>query len=88
MDWFDRQILQYVLWWAPFGPPPDDDVFPKFGLDSCQLATRVTDILKDLTRREHQLNLADTALLARARSHHLVADKQPRRPFAGDDALQ
>jgi hypothetical protein len=67
VDWFDRQILQYVLWWTPFGKPPEEDVYPKFGMDTCQLADRFLDIVKAMNSREQQLDRADTDLLARAR---------------------
>ena len=27
MDWFDRKVLHYVLFWAPAGGMDDEDVF-------------------------------------------------------------
>jgi hypothetical protein len=77
MDWFDRHVLQYVLWWAPFGKPPEEDVFPKFGMDTCQLAGRFADVVEALKSHERQLDGADADLLARARSHPLAGSHPP-----------
>ena len=77
MDWFDRKVLQYVLWWAPFGKPPEDDVFPKFGMDTSQLAARFADVVKAINSHERQLDGADADLLARARSHPLAGSHPP-----------
>ena len=32
IDWFDRKVLHYVLFWAPAGGMDDEDVFPEFGM--------------------------------------------------------
>ena len=37
MDWFDRKVLQYVLFWGPAGGMDDEDVFPEFGMRVDQL---------------------------------------------------
>lgn len=69
MDWFDRWILQYVLCWAPFGGPPEEDVFPRFGINAAQLADRFASIVAALNTCTDPLDPADIDLLARARCH-------------------
>jgi hypothetical protein len=34
LDEFDRHLLQFFLTWAPFGGPTEEDVYPRFGLDT------------------------------------------------------
>jgi hypothetical protein len=68
MDWFDRRIVKYVLMWAPYGRPPDEDVFPEFGMTGHQLWVRFTAIVSNLTSRDGDLDELDRALIARART--------------------
>jgi hypothetical protein len=84
VDWFDRGILQYMLWWAPFGGPPEEDVFPRFGMNASQLADRFAYIVATRNTRTDRLDPADIDLLARARCHpqsvrsQLVQRRDPR----------
>jgi hypothetical protein len=86
VDWFDRQILQYVLRWAPFGKPPEEDVYPNFGMNIYQLTDRFADIVKTMNSRKHQLDPNDTDLLAKARSHPM-ARPRPRETTPNPRAL-
>jgi hypothetical protein len=45
MDRFDREILDYVRSWSPYGGPPADEVLAEFGLTPRQLAERVNRII-------------------------------------------
>jgi hypothetical protein len=45
MDRFDREILDYVRSWSPYGGPPSDEVLAEFGLTPGQLAERVHRII-------------------------------------------
>ena len=67
MDSFDRQIVQFIVRWAPFGGPPDEEVLPRFGLTPAQLRQRFTQILSAMTSPGNELNDEDAALLAAAR---------------------
>lgn len=45
MDRFDRDILDYVRSWSPYGGPPADEVLAEFGLTPGQLAARVDQLI-------------------------------------------
>jgi hypothetical protein len=45
MDRFDRQILDFVRSWAPYGGPPADEVLEEFGLTREELVDRFHLIL-------------------------------------------
>lgn len=57
MDRFDREILDYVRSWSPYGGPPADEVLAEFGLTPGQLAERVHHIIAAENAR-HFLELA------------------------------
>ena len=64
IDLFDRELLKFVLNWAPYGGPPDDEVLPRFGIQSDQLRRRVHEIVHaGLARNVH---IDDRILLLRA----------------------
>jgi hypothetical protein len=71
MDWFDRKVLQYVLFWAPAGGMEDDDVFPEFGMRVEQLNERFNTIISTLSACSNNIDDTDRDLLARARRHQL-----------------
>ena len=66
MDSFDRLILQFVLAWAPYGGPREDDVWLQFGMTAEQLAVRFAGIVADLVPRIRALPSPDRSLLERA----------------------
>ena len=86
MDTFDRHVLQYVLSWTPFGKPPEEDLFPKFGMNGRDLADRFVAIVGAFGTSSEELEPADRDLLERARCHPLVDRSatvrrgKPRRP--------
>ena len=71
MDWFDRKVLHYVLFWAPAGGMDDEDVFPEFGMRVDQLNERFDSIISTLSGRGNNIGDSDRDLLARARRHQL-----------------
>jgi hypothetical protein len=71
MDWFDRKVLHYVLFWAPAGGMDDEDVFPEFGMRVDQLSERFNSIISTLNGCSNKINDSDRDLLARARRHQL-----------------
>ena len=77
MDPFDRQIVQFVVRWAPFGGPPDEDILPGFGLTPVELRQRFRQIVAEMTSPETTLSDEDTALLAKARRATFPARRAP-----------
>lgn len=67
MDSFERQLVQFVVLWAPFGGPPDEEVLPSFGLTPALLARRFNQIVSTLAQAPVSLNDDDAQLLAAAR---------------------
>ena len=71
MDWFDRKILQYVLFWAPADGMYEEEVFPEFGMSVDQLNERFNSIVSTLSGCSSNIDATDRELLARARRHQL-----------------
>jgi hypothetical protein len=64
IDAFERELIDYIVLWAPYGGPPADEILPRFGILNSQLPDRV---LKIVSRTLHDaLPAADRALLIRA----------------------
>ncbi|MBI3214979.1 MAG: hypothetical protein HYZ38_14225 [Mycobacterium sp.] len=56
MDRYDRDLLDYVRSWTPYGGPPSDEVLAEFGLTPSQLVDRVNLIITtEKARREEEL---------------------------------
>jgi hypothetical protein len=69
MDAFDRQILAFVLAWAPYGGPRDDDTFPEFGLRASQLHDRFRHVVVAMMTCRDGLDERDRNLLVRAHGY-------------------
>jgi hypothetical protein len=55
MDRFDREILDFMRSWAPYGGPPADEVLAEFGLTRDELVDRAHLILAtEAARRERE----------------------------------
>ncbi len=67
MNKFHRTMVDYVLLWKPFGGPPDDEIFPQFGLTPGQLRRRFRAIVQRMVAVEHQLDESDRERLAAVR---------------------
>jgi hypothetical protein len=72
LDEYERDILRYVLCWAPYGGPPVDDIMPRFGISSRELRPRIRDIafcalVGRLEPEDHSLILQVLELLRRRR---------------------
>jgi hypothetical protein len=67
MDRFDREILDFMRSWAPYGGPPADQALEEFGLTRDELIDRVHLIVAtEAARREREqqrpwLRLQNTA---------------------------
>ncbi|WP_166902247.1 hypothetical protein [Mycobacterium sp. DL440] len=80
MDAFDRQMVQYVLRWAPFGGPRDEDTFCEFGLTSAGLYERMAKIVGWGLVNSPALSIADRRLIMAAWTHQ--RDTHGRRGLA------
>ena len=97
MDSFERNILQIVLTWAPYGGPREDDVWLQFGMTPEQLGGRFAAIVAGLVPRVRTLPDADRFLVQRACGYLRVQRAQPavldaespaqRRDLAGEETL-
>ena len=83
MDSFDREILQFVLWWKPFGFPPGEEAYPRFGLRIGELADRFVAIVRSFADRPNRLDPSDRDLLLRARQH-LTDNGSERGPHGAE----
>ncbi|MFV8048110.1 hypothetical protein [Mycobacterium sp. 48b] len=66
MDSFERLLLKFVLAWAPYGGPREDDVWLEFGMTAEQLCVRFAGIVSGHVPRAKALSAADRCLLGRA----------------------
>lgn len=62
---YDRAIIEFFMQWAPYGGPPDEDLFPRFGLTSDQLVARIDSIV-GAHHAGHLLALTDRELIGAA----------------------
>jgi hypothetical protein len=46
LDDFDRAIIKFVIQWAPYGGPSEEDLFPRFGLTRDRLFARIESIIR------------------------------------------
>lgn len=67
LDWFDREIVHYVLLWAPHGEGWGEDVYPTFGMTVEQLVDRFHRIIDTSGSRLDRLTRSDRELLNKAR---------------------
>ena len=67
LDWFDREIVRYVLLWLPHGEMWDEDVYPMFGMTAGQLVDRFHQIIATSVPRSDRLAKSDRELLDKAR---------------------
>ena len=66
MDSFDRQLVSFVLTWAPFGGADDEDTFPRFGLRAGAVWQRFERILDAVAAGQLRVRDGDAELIRRA----------------------
>jgi hypothetical protein len=54
MDRFDREILDFMRSWAPYGGPPADEVLEEFGMTRDELIDRMHLIVATETARRER----------------------------------
>ena len=67
LDWFDREIVRYVLLWAPYGEVWDEDVYPTFGMTVEELVDRFHRIIDTSVPLLGRVAKSDRELLDNAR---------------------
>jgi RNA polymerase sigma-70 factor (ECF subfamily) len=67
LDWFDREIVHYVLQWVPHGEMWDEDVYPMFGMTVEQLVDRFHRIIDASVPGLDRLARSDRELVDKAR---------------------
>lgn len=67
LDWFDREIVHYVLQWAPHGEMWDEDVYPMFGMTVEQLVDRFHRIIDASVPGLDRLAKSDRELVDKGR---------------------
>ncbi|MBJ8344330.1 hypothetical protein JGU72_06560 [Antrihabitans sp. YC2-6] len=72
MDRFDREILEFLLAWAPYGGPPAEEVLAEFGLSADQLDERLHRIVS--TQRTSRLSADERQLALRAANLELALE--------------
>lgn len=68
LDRFDRDLLTFMLSWAPYGGPPTDECFVEFGMDAERVRERCMQVIctarpADFGDTEHSLLLRASRLL-------------------------
>lgn len=64
LERFDRQLLTFVVNWAPFGGPPVDECFVEFGMDIDRVRERCAKVVGNSPAGYY--SQADCQLLVRA----------------------
>ncbi|KAA0098600.1 hypothetical protein CIW49_11780 [Mycolicibacterium sp. P1-18] len=75
VDDASRRLVDLVLKWAPFGGPPDEDLFPMFGITRRDLLGRVTDIVDSFPELARECG---SQLLSAARATTMSPSEMPR----------
>lgn len=63
LDRFDRDLLVFVLSWAPYGGPPENECFVEFGMNGDRVRERCMEVV--CTARAAEFGDADSSLLVR-----------------------
>jgi hypothetical protein len=71
LDRFDLEIVEFMLTWAPYGGPTEEECMPLFGMTPARLETRFRTIVRTGQRR--WLSEDDCALLERADAHLAIS---------------
>lgn len=68
MDNEDRLMLRFMLTWAPYGGPPEDETFVAFGINTDELRKRCVATIQRETITPRCLPASDVKLLVSART--------------------
>jgi hypothetical protein len=77
IDRFDREMIDMLLSWAPYGDPPEDECLPTFGMRVYQVKHRIGVLIA--ASPDLGLDIYDRTLLVRAAKLLGVQMPPPRR---------
>ena len=69
MDPLDKQLINFVLKWAPFDGPPEEDAFSEFGLNTRGVYLRAQRIIDSYRGRLEGLPDLERHMLKQAADH-------------------
>lgn len=64
IDGFDRDMVEFTLQWTPFGHPPAEDIFIRFGMSMPQFYRRLRTVVR--TQIDNRLHGQDLMLISYA----------------------
>jgi hypothetical protein len=74
LERFDRDLLTFVLSWAPYGGPPDDECLIQFGMSAKRVRRRCHELI--CTAKPHEYEAPESQLLLRV-SRAAGVDRRP-----------
>ena len=74
LDRFDRDLLTFVLSWAPYGGPPDSECFVEFGMSTDRVRERCMEVV--CTARPIEYDDAECTMILRCRRLLLSSPSQ------------
>jgi hypothetical protein len=78
LDRFDRDLLAFMLSWAPYGGPPDRECFVEFGMS----ADRVQERCRQVVCTAHATDYGDTECSLLLRASRLLLGHPSQNRFA------
>ncbi|WP_396897925.1 hypothetical protein [Mycolicibacterium sp.] len=70
LDWYDREILTFVLDRTPRSEPPNEESFSRFGIAPHRVMRRFDAVVDVFTTHEFALEESDLNLVQRAAEFH------------------
>lgn len=70
LDWYDREILTFVLDRTSRPGPPHEESFSRFGIAPHRVMRRFDAVVDVFTRHQFALEEADLSLVQRAAQFH------------------
>lgn len=70
LDWYDREILTFVLDRTPRSGPPNEESFSRFGIAQHRVMRRFDAVVDVFTTHQFPLNEPDFNLVQRAAQFH------------------
>jgi hypothetical protein len=74
----DREIIELILSWAPYGDPPDDDLITRFGMDCSRLKSHVRQLLeRNIDADAHPVDRTLIVRVAKVLGHEVRLSPSP-----------
>ena len=79
LDWYDREILTFVLDRTPRSVPANDASFARFGIDAHRLMRRFDAVVDVFTTHQVPLDASDLNLVERAARYRIAVQDAAAR---------